>query len=182
MLTPYPACGLVGERTTVSILRTALPVASLIACATLSAEEVGERLVGLDARSVINCMGPPLSLIPLETASHQLWVYVADLPRPRSERLDPTLTGVDRVPMPPSIPLPPSISLPFAAAEGRRTSRGPKTPDARPGTCRFSFEIRDSVVASFTSVGRRHNGVRADDRCSWEVRKCLPPDATQAGL
>ncbi len=179
MLTPYRACGLVGERTTVSILRTAVPVASLLACATLSAEEVSERLVGLDARSVINCMGPPLSLIPLENPSHQLWVYMADLPRPRSERLDPALTGVDRVPMPPSISLPAGISFPYAATGSRRTSRGPKAPDARPGTCRFSFEIRDGVVASFTSVGRRHNGVKADDRCSWEVRKCLPSDATQ---
>ena len=163
------------------MLRTAVLAASLTACATLSADEISERLVGLDSRSIINCIGPPLSLIPLESASHQLWVYMADLPRPRSERLDPALTGGggDRVPRIPSISLPPSISFPYAAAEARRTSRGPKETDTRPGTCRSTFEIQDGVVASFTSVGRRHTGVNADNRCSWEVRRCLPPEAAR---
>ena len=53
------------------MFRTAVLAASLIACATLSAEEVRSRVVGIDAQRVVNCLGPPLSLIPLGSENHQ---------------------------------------------------------------------------------------------------------------
>ena len=181
------------------MFRTAVLAASLIACATLSADEISERLVGLDSRSIINCMGPPLSLIPLESASHQLWVYNAALPRPRGGR-DPVygsrqrgavlrykakrLTGVDRMPRPPSISLPagdrlPGLSVPYAAPQGRPTSSGRQRPDTANGVCRLSFEIQNGVVADFRAVGRNHSGVNADSRCSREVLKCIPSQAAE---
>ena len=181
------------------MFRTAVLAASLIACATLSAEEVRSRVVGIDAQRVVNCLGPPLSLIPLGSENHQLWVYNAALPRPRGG-FDPTygarqrgavlrykakrLTGVDRMPRPPSISLPaggclPGLSVPYAAPQGRPTSSGRQRPDTANGVCRLSFEIQNGVVADFRAVGRNHGGVNADRRCSWEVLKCIPSQAAE---
>ena len=166
------------------MLRTAVLAASLIACVTLSADDVRSRVVGIAARSVVNCLGPPLSLIPLGSENHQLWVYNAALPRPRGEQLDPALAGVDRMPRPPSVSLPagdrlPGLSVPYSAPQGRPTSSGRQRPDTANGVCRLSFEIQNGVVADFTAVGRRHSGVNADSRCSWEVLKCIPSEPAE---
>ncbi len=61
---------------------TLFAIVALLGCMTLSTAEIRQRLVGLDERDVIECMGPPESVTALgQSGEAQLWSYSAELLR-----------------------------------------------------------------------------------------------------
>ena len=154
-----------------------------VACASFGqrAEQVRLGLVGMQARALIDCLGPPDDLFVLDADDHQLWVYkrfLAVSTTPNSS-VDLRGLGSEGNPMGRFLPAPnSSLSFPAplaSAQDGARVSAakaGQDTRDPR-GRCRLSFEIRAGVVAAFQGTGWDHRGLKAASRCTLQAKHCV---------
>ena len=159
-------------------MRTSLAIALLLlACQSYGsrAEAVREAIVGLRARQVINCMGPPEDL-DYENQDHAIWVY-----------LRPLVTGAvlteRRMGSPPSGPRRPPQLPPVTIGDPRNPGEGRDADDLDDfgddeedyGYCQLSFELEDGLVSGFEAVGRSSQGLNADAACALLAGHCVAP-------
>lgn len=156
-----------------------------LACASFGqrAARVRVGLVGMQARALISCLGPPEELHVLGADDHQLWVYkrflsVSDTPK---SSVDLTVWGSEGNPIGRLLPAA-SASQSFPAPIASTREAGVSSSKAVPlenhdprGQCHLYFEIRSDAVAAVRAAGFDHRGLKAVDRCTLKAKRCVAP-------
>ena len=151
----------------------------LLACVGYGeqARQVSDAVVGMKARKVINCMGPPEDFdYEADDEDHAIWVYL----RPLQER-GPSVVldrqGSSRRPELPPVTIGRSGQIeeddPNDIRRGRQVEFGDDEEEF--GYCQLSFEIDNGVVSGFEAVGRTSQGLNANTSCTLLARHCVQP-------
>jgi hypothetical protein len=139
------------------------------ACLARQAAELRARMVGVPARDLRSCLGPPSEFEEVE--GRAVWVYQTRYAGPGEDVSIVIVRGGGA-----ASALPPRVtSGDVARSTQSDTQQASRSKTLPPGSCLLVFELADGRVQRLETAGRTPGGAHAAAECALFVRSCAPP-------